>query len=47
MMVIITFTFSCDNQWKSKSMALENSANFFLLLSVVVVVVVVSGHPAT
>jgi len=39
MKVIITFTFCCDNLWKSKFMALEsleNSGNFFLLLC---------GHP--
>ena len=29
---IITFTFCCDNLWKRKFMALENSGNFFLLL---------------
>jgi len=29
MKVIITFTFCCDNLWKSKFMALENSGNFF------------------
>ena len=39
MKVIITFTFCCDNQWKSKFMlwkSLENSGNFLLILC---------GHP--
>jgi len=39
MKVIITFTFCCDNLWKSKFMALEKPGNlrdFFLLLC---------GHP--
>ena len=36
MKVIITFTFCCDNLWKSKFIALENSRNSFLLLC---------GHP--
>jgi len=36
MKVIITYTFCCDNLWKSKFMALENSGNFLLLLC---------GHP--
>jgi len=35
MKVIITFTFCCDNVWKSKFMALEKPG-FFLLLC---------GHP--
>ena len=41
MKVIITFTFCCDNLWKSKSMALEKPGKiweFFLLLC---------GHPVT
>ena len=32
MKVIITFTFCCDDLWKSRFMVLENSGNFFLLL---------------
>ena len=28
MKVIITFTFSCSNLWKSRFVALENSENF-------------------
>jgi len=44
MKVIVTFTFCCDNLWKSKFMALEKPGKlgeFFLLLCGHPVVVVV------